>query len=250
MHRSKFGKSRLVPVHPSTASALAEYTLLRDQVTTRANTTTNAFFVTETGRRAYQQTIRHAFVRITKQVGMRGLRATSGPRLHDFRHTFAVNTLIHWYRRGLDAERALPKLSTYLGHRHWSDTYWYLTAVPELMCLVWPLVVEQNQALDTEHKNESQDEARRRRDKVEYSRVSQKKHDPPPSGRSYPSSRYPKRGTWPSVLELFSRFARSEIGSGCWRQRPTRWGTSCSGERRYGLRFSYPAPPGRVDLRG
>lgn len=135
VHRSKFGKSRLVPVHPSTASALAEYTLLRDQVTTRANTTTNAFFVTETGRRAYQQTIRHAFVRITKQVGMRGLRATSGPRLHDFRHTFAVNTLIHWYRRGLDAERELPKLSTYLGHRHWSDTYWYLTAVPELMCL-------------------------------------------------------------------------------------------------------------------
>jgi integrase len=62
--------------------------------------------------------------------------ATSrGPRLHDFRHRFAVNTLVGWYRAGLDIERHLPQLSTYLGHVHITDTYWYLTATPELMHL-------------------------------------------------------------------------------------------------------------------
>lgn len=58
-----------------------------------------------------------------------------GPRLHDLRHRFATRTLIHWYRAGLDVERELPKLSTYLGHVHVSDTYWYLEAVPELLRL-------------------------------------------------------------------------------------------------------------------
>ena len=134
INRTKFGKSRIVPVQRSTAMALAEYGELRDKVLGRRRTS-NAFFATGEGRRAIQHTIRHAFVRITKQIGIRGSDAPTGPRLHDFRHTFAVQTLIRWYRQGLDAEREFPKLSTYLGHRHWSDTYWYLTAVPELMAL-------------------------------------------------------------------------------------------------------------------
>jgi integrase len=61
--------------------------------------------------------------------------ASHGPRLHDFRHGFAVQTLIRWYRSGQDAERRLPILSTFLGHVHVSDTYWYLTSCPELMGL-------------------------------------------------------------------------------------------------------------------
>jgi len=58
-----------------------------------------------------------------------------GPRLHDLRHRFAVRTLIHWYRAGLDVEGELPKLATYLGHVHVNESYWYLEAVPELLQL-------------------------------------------------------------------------------------------------------------------
>ena len=58
-----------------------------------------------------------------------------GPRLHDMRHRFAAHTLVRWYRQGLDVERELPKLATYLGHVHINETYWYLEAVPELLQL-------------------------------------------------------------------------------------------------------------------
>jgi integrase/recombinase XerD len=57
-------------------------------------------------------------------------------RLHDFRHRFAVQTLLHWHRNGEDVRRRLPILSTYLGHGHVTDTYWYVTATPELMALI------------------------------------------------------------------------------------------------------------------
>jgi integrase len=56
-----------------------------------------------------------------------------GPRLHDFRHHLAVDTLIGWYRAGVDIDQHLPELSAYLGHTHVTDTYWYLSAVPELL---------------------------------------------------------------------------------------------------------------------
>jgi len=70
-------------------------------------------------------------------MGLRppGKRRGKGPRLHDLRHRFAVQTLINWYRVGLDVEREIPKLATYLGHTHVNDTYWYLEAVPELLQL-------------------------------------------------------------------------------------------------------------------
>jgi integrase len=75
------------------------------------------------------------FVKVSRQIGLRGPADSHGPRLHDFRHRFAVNTLLRWYRRGVDVERHLPHLATYLGHAHVSDTYWYLTATPELLQL-------------------------------------------------------------------------------------------------------------------
>src|SRR5439155_1764149 len=65
-----------------------------------------------------------------------------GPRLQDMRHRFAARTLIRWYRSGLDAERELPKLSTYLGHVHVNDTYWYLEAVPELLQLATDRLIQ------------------------------------------------------------------------------------------------------------
>ena len=79
----------------------------------------------------------YTFAKVSQQLGLRAPAKGSGrgPRLHDMRHRFATRTLIHWYRSGLDVERELPKLSTYLGHVHVNDTYWYLQAVPELLQL-------------------------------------------------------------------------------------------------------------------
>ena len=75
--------------------------------------------------------------KLSRRIGLRAAAKGHGrgPRLQDMRHRFAARTLIHWYRSGLDVERELPKLSTYLGHVHVNDTYWYLQAVPELLQL-------------------------------------------------------------------------------------------------------------------
>jgi integrase len=80
---------------------------------------------------------RYTFAKLSQQIGLRVAAKGHGrgPRLHDMRHRFAARTLIHWYRAGLDVERELPKLATYLGHVHVNDTYWYLEAVPELLQL-------------------------------------------------------------------------------------------------------------------
>jgi integrase len=80
-------------------------------------------------------TFEQRFVQLSKRIGLRQPNDRTGPRLHDFRHRFAVQTLLHWYRQGEDVQQRLPQLSTYLGHVKVSDTYWYLTAVPELMHL-------------------------------------------------------------------------------------------------------------------
>jgi integrase len=93
------------------------------------------FFVTRTGHPLDGGDVRRTFYNLSRQVGLRGQEDSHGPRLHDFRHRFAVETLMGWYRSGEDAERRLPVLSTYLGHVHVSDTYWYLSAHPQLMAL-------------------------------------------------------------------------------------------------------------------
>jgi integrase len=133
IRRTKFGKSRLVPVHPATQRALGRYARRRDRVYPKP--TTESFFVSEHGARLTQCTVRYTFKRLSRQVGLRGPADRRGPRLHDFRHRLAVTTLLRWYRAGVDVERRLPALSTYLGHRHVADTYWYLSAVPELLRL-------------------------------------------------------------------------------------------------------------------
>jgi integrase/recombinase XerD len=93
------------------------------------------FFVTRTGHQLDGADLRRTFYLLSRQIGLRGSDDSHGPRLHDFRHRFAVETLLDWYRSGQDVERRLPVLSTYLGHVHVSDTYWYLSAHPELMNL-------------------------------------------------------------------------------------------------------------------
>jgi len=137
VRRTKFGKSRLVPLHASTREALARYAAQRDGLLRRVETA--AFFASEHGRRITQWSARYHFARVSQQIGLRppaaGHRHGHGPRLHDLRHRFAVRTLIGWYRMGLDVEREIPKLATYLGHVHVNDTYWYIEAVPELLQL-------------------------------------------------------------------------------------------------------------------
>lgn len=130
---TKFGKSRLVPIHASTQDALANYRMRRANHLGDSDST--YFFVTGTGNPVDGADVRRVFYRLSRQTGLRGIHDSHGPRLHDFRHRFAVETLLGWYRTGEDVERRLPVLSTYLGHVHVSDTYWYLSAHPELMTL-------------------------------------------------------------------------------------------------------------------
>jgi integrase len=129
---TKFGKCRLVPLHDSTRRVLSRYKSRRDQYL-RGQPASDFFFITQRGTRLEKNNVRRTFHALSRQMGLRGEFDSRGPRLHDFRHRFAIRTLLHWYRSGDDVERRLPVLSTYLGHVRPDDTYWYLTACPELM---------------------------------------------------------------------------------------------------------------------
>lgn len=137
IRETKFGKSRFVPIHESTRLALVRYAKRRDELGPRLRT--EAFFVSEAGLSLQACTVRRTFANMSRDVGLRvsGVRGRvgRGPRLQDFRHTFATRKLIEWYRAGVDVERELPKLSTYLGHSDVTHTYWYISAVPELLQL-------------------------------------------------------------------------------------------------------------------
>jgi len=133
IRQTKFGKSRLVPIHPSTQEVLQHYAILRDQTCLLLKTP--SFFVSERGTRLTQWSVRWNFIQLSRQIGLRGPHDSHGPHLHDLRHRFAIQTLLAWYRAGIDIERHMPELSTYLGHRHVTGTYWYISAVPELLGL-------------------------------------------------------------------------------------------------------------------
>jgi len=128
---TKFGKSRYVPLHPSTQRALQRYAARRDRCC--PNPATPSFFVSDRGTRLTEWCVRWTFVKLSREIGLRAPGDSRGPRLHDLRHRLAINTLLRWYRRGVDVGRHLPELSTYLGHAHITDTYWYLTATPQLL---------------------------------------------------------------------------------------------------------------------
>lgn len=135
IRNTKFGKARLVPLHPSSLEVLAEYVSYRDGFFTRQRPgiTPEAFFVNSTGHRFAVTEIDRVFLDIARRIGLRAPGVRHGPRLHDFRHRFAVETLLRWYRCGEPVDRMLPALSTYLGHTHITGTYWYLSCAPELM---------------------------------------------------------------------------------------------------------------------
>ncbi len=131
IRRTKFGKSRLIPVHSSTIDKLIKYNKLKSHIFPRPNS--SSFFLSERGIRLTHWSARHTFIKLSREIALREQCDSHGPRLHDLRHTFAVKTLIKWYRSGVDVERHLPELAAYLGHKHVNDTYWYISAVPELL---------------------------------------------------------------------------------------------------------------------
>jgi integrase/recombinase XerD len=129
---SKHGGSRQVLLHPTTISALHEYAQLRDRTVGSHGAT--AFFVSTRGR-LLVNTMDYTFAHLVRHAGIRPTPGVRTPRLHDFRHTFAVSTLLEWYRAGVDVQSRLPVLSTWLGHANPASTYWYLQASPELLAL-------------------------------------------------------------------------------------------------------------------
>ena len=131
IRHSKFGKSRLIPLHASSIKILSKYGARRDRLFTHRKSP--YFFCSRCDGRLDEGQVRRTFYTACRQIGIRGASASHGPRLHDFRHRFAVETLLRWHRNGDEVQRRLPTLSTYLGHAHVSDTYWYVTATPELM---------------------------------------------------------------------------------------------------------------------
>ena len=131
IREAKFGRSRLVPLHPTVTQALGCYAACRDRLCPRPGSA--AFFLSGAGTRLDRSGAGATFRKITADLGIR--TAAVRPRVHDLRHSFAVQTLIRWQRAGLNVDERIGALSTYLGHVAPADTYWYLSASPELMSL-------------------------------------------------------------------------------------------------------------------
>jgi integrase/recombinase XerD len=131
IHDTKFGKSRNVVLHPSTAANLQHYTHERE-VSLRGRHA-QPFFTNTLCRPLIYNPLRHTFRQLLKQVGITPSAHQRRPTLHSFRHTFAVKRLTLWQREGIDIRQQLPRLSVYLGHYGPESTYWYLSATPELL---------------------------------------------------------------------------------------------------------------------
>ncbi len=129
----KFGKSRLIPLHPSALEPLRRYGALRDRW--RGAPQSDVFFRTEFAARLTYPAVLTTFDGLRRRLGWTADRCLRRPRLHDLRHSFAVRRLVRWYQEGADLDHKVAVLATYLGHVTVTDTYWYLTAVPELMAL-------------------------------------------------------------------------------------------------------------------
>lgn len=133
IRRGKFGKSRWVPLHASTTEALRHYAERRDRECGRARS--SAFFLGERGRPAQVDSVEYAFRLLRQRLKWHARGDHRFPRIHDLRHTFVCRTLQRWYAEGIDIDSRILALSTYIGHAKVSDTYWYVTAAPELMAV-------------------------------------------------------------------------------------------------------------------
>jgi integrase len=138
IHMAKFGKSRQVPLHPSTVEALRHYWERRDLAGISAQDEA-PFFISTRGRRRGMplgdRQVHRVFIELRERLGWCNRGAHHAPRIHDLRHTFVVRRIVLWQAQGVDVDQAMLSLSTYVGHAMVTNTYWYLSAVPELMAL-------------------------------------------------------------------------------------------------------------------
>ena len=132
IRQSKFGKSRLVPLHSTTLDFLRKYAAVRDA--SFPDCKEAAFFIHSGQRRYARNTLQRVFAGLAFRAGLRGPKGR-GPTFHDLRHRFAVKCLVTWYKAGIDVQGMLPALATYMGHVHYTDTAYYLTATAELLAL-------------------------------------------------------------------------------------------------------------------
>lgn len=130
---SKFHKSRLVPLHPTSLQALTDYAARRDA--SRDAPRSEFFFCTDRAPALEHAAVEKTFSRLRRRLGWTAHGRARRPRIHDLRHTFVVRRLLRWYEEGVDVDRKILALATYLGHAKVTDTYWYLSAVPELMAV-------------------------------------------------------------------------------------------------------------------
>lgn len=129
----KFGASRELPLHQSTLRALEEYCRVRDRCWPHSNSP--AFFLSTAGTRLFYENVYKTFRGLVAEAGLAPSASGRRQRIHDARHTYAINTLVDWYRADRDVPRMMPRLSAYLGHAAPAWTYWYLQATPELLQL-------------------------------------------------------------------------------------------------------------------
>lgn len=128
---TKFRKSRLVPLYPTVVVHLHDYLHLRHRFLRGGGAAT--FFVSDRGAPLGYDGVQAIFQRLVHQLALAPHPGQRRPTLHSLRHTFAVHRVLTWARQGLSVQDCLPHLSVYLGHRRPEDTYWYLTATPELL---------------------------------------------------------------------------------------------------------------------
>ena len=138
IHQTKFGKTRQLPVHESTVRALQRY---RTELNRSGYSSDDDayFFVGTRGKRRgmklSNRQVQRVFGQLREQLGWQNRGAHHAPRIHDLRHSFVVHRIMQWQKNGVDVDQAMLSLSTYLGHALITYTYWYLTAIPEIMSL-------------------------------------------------------------------------------------------------------------------
>jgi integrase len=150
VRQTKFRKSRLLPLHPSTVAALTRYRQLRSmQIPTNSET---PFFVGTRGRLLGlplgERQVHRVFLELRDKQGWNDRGCHGGPRIHDLRHTFVVRRVMLWHAQGINVDQSMLSLATYLGHAKISNTYWYLCGVPELMAVVGNKFEQYAQALE------------------------------------------------------------------------------------------------------
>lgn len=138
IHLAKFGKSRQIPIHPSTLDALRRYRWMRDLCAAQSEPD-GAFFIGTRGRRCGMplgdRQVHRVFGELRKNLDWHNRGTHQTTRIHDLRHTFIVRRIVQWQAQGVDIDQAMLSLSTYVGHAKVSNTYWYMSAVPEMMGL-------------------------------------------------------------------------------------------------------------------